>query len=68
MGRDLDDLEYAALMHDIGQLSLSDPIPGGATTMVSPLDQRQIAELGGGIAVAIGRPFAPSAPGLWISG
>lgn len=47
--RDLDDLEYAALMHDIGQLSLSDPITGGATTMVSPLDQRQIAELGGGI-------------------
>ncbi|MGD9955649.1 MAG: HD-GYP domain-containing protein, partial [Candidatus Nanopelagicales bacterium] len=47
--RDLDDLEYAALMHDIGQLSLSDPIPGGATTMVSPLDQRQIAELGAGI-------------------
>jgi HD-GYP domain-containing protein (c-di-GMP phosphodiesterase class II) len=47
--RDLDGLEYAALMHDIGQLSLSDPIPGGATTMVSPLDQRQIAELGGGI-------------------
>jgi len=44
--RDLDDLEYAALMHDIGQLSLSEPIPGGATTMVSPLDQRQIAELG----------------------
>jgi len=44
--RDLDDLEYAALMHDIGQLSLSDPIPGGATTMVSPLDQRQIAEYG----------------------
>ncbi len=47
--RDLDDLEYAALMHDIGQLSLTDPIPGGATTMASPLDQRQIAELGGGI-------------------
>jgi hypothetical protein len=44
--RDLDELEYAALMHDIGQLSLSEPIPGGATTMVSPLDQRQIAELG----------------------
>lgn len=47
--RHLDDLEYAALMHDIGQLSLSDPIPGGATTMVSPLDQRQIAELGAAI-------------------
>ena len=44
--RELKDLDYAALMHDIGQLSLTDPIPGGATTMVSPLDQRQIAELG----------------------
>jgi HD-GYP domain-containing protein (c-di-GMP phosphodiesterase class II) len=44
--RDLDDLEYAALMHDIGQLSLSEPIPGGATTLVSQLDQRQIAEYG----------------------
>jgi hypothetical protein len=44
--RDLIDLEYAALMHDIGQLSLPDPIPGGATTMVAPVDQRRIAELG----------------------
>lgn len=44
--RDLVDLEYAALMHDIGQLSLPDPIPGGATTMVAPVDQRRIAELG----------------------
>jgi hypothetical protein len=44
--RDLTDLEYAALMHDIGQLSLPEPIPGGATTMVSPVDQRRIAELG----------------------
>lgn len=44
--RDLRDLEYAALMHDIGQLSLPAPIPGGATTMVSPADQRRIAELG----------------------
>jgi hypothetical protein len=39
-------LEYAALMHDIGQLSLRDPIPGGATVLVSPADQEQIAELG----------------------
>jgi len=31
-------LEYAALMHD--------PIPGGATVLVSPADQEQIAELG----------------------
>ena len=40
------ELEYAALMHDIGQLSLSDPIPGGATVLVSPQDQQRIAELG----------------------
>jgi hypothetical protein len=40
------ELEYAALMHDIGQLSLRDPIPGGATVLVSPEDQRRIAELG----------------------
>ncbi len=40
------ELQYAALIHDIGQLSLPDPIPGGATVLVSPADQRQIAELG----------------------
>jgi hypothetical protein len=39
-------LEYAALMHDIGQLSLRDPIPGGATVLVSPADADRIAELG----------------------
>jgi hypothetical protein len=43
---DLLDLEYAALMHDIGQLSLRDPIPGGATVLVSARDQNRIAELG----------------------
>jgi hypothetical protein len=43
---DLLDLEYAALMHDIGQLSLLDPIPGGATVLVSIADQNRIAELG----------------------
>jgi hypothetical protein len=43
---DLLELEYAALMHDIGQLSLSDPIPGGATVLVSRTDQDRIAELG----------------------
>jgi HD domain len=40
------ELEYAALMHDIGQLSLHDPIPGGATVLASRQDQRRIAELG----------------------
>ncbi|MGO8883322.1 MAG: HD-GYP domain-containing protein [Streptosporangiaceae bacterium] len=40
------DLEYAALMHDIGQLSLRDPIPGGATVLASAADQERIAQLG----------------------
>jgi len=40
------DLEYAALMHDIGQLSLAEPIPGGATVVAAPADQRRIAGLG----------------------
>jgi response regulator RpfG family c-di-GMP phosphodiesterase len=39
-------LEYAALMHDIGQLSLRDPIPGGATVLVAGAEQRRIAEYG----------------------
>lgn len=43
---DLRDLEYAALMHDIGQLSLTEPIPGGATVVAAPADQRRIAALG----------------------
>jgi hypothetical protein len=43
---DLRDLEYAALMHDIGQLSLAEPIPGGATVVAAPADQRRIARLG----------------------
>ncbi len=40
------ELEYAALMHDIGQLSLRDPVPGGATVLVAREDQRRIAEYG----------------------
>ena len=40
------DLEYAALMHDIGQLSLTEPIPGGATVVAAPTEQRRIASLG----------------------
>lgn len=39
-------LEYAALMHDIGQLSLREPIPGGATVLAGSAEQRRIAELG----------------------
>ena len=40
------DLEYAALLHDIGQLSLTDPIPGGSTLVVAPVERRRVAELG----------------------
>jgi HD domain len=43
---ELVDLEYAALMHDLGQLSLTDPIPGGATVMAGAAEQRYIAEMG----------------------
>ncbi|WP_432054163.1 HD-GYP domain-containing protein [Streptomyces sp. bgisy022] len=42
-------LEYAALMHDIGQLSLVDPVPGGATSALPVTDQRRIALLGGAV-------------------
>jgi hypothetical protein len=47
-------VEYAALMHDIGQLSLRDPIPGGATVQVSPADQDRIAELGAEVIAEAG--------------
>jgi hypothetical protein len=43
---ELVDLEYAALMHDLGQLSLTDAIPGGATVMADASEQRYIAEMG----------------------
>jgi response regulator RpfG family c-di-GMP phosphodiesterase len=46
---DLLELEYAALMHDLGQLSLAEPIPGGATIMVDRSEQRRIAELGAAV-------------------
>ncbi|MCX4548328.1 HDOD domain-containing protein [Streptomyces sp. NBC_01267] len=42
-------LEYAALMHDIGQLSLVDPVPDGATARLEPAEQRRIALLGGAV-------------------
>lgn len=42
--RELFDLEYAALLHDIGQVALSEPIPGGATVHAAPADQRRIEQ------------------------
>jgi hypothetical protein len=44
--REVLDLEYAALLHDIGQVSLAEPIPGGATVLAAPADQRRIAHDG----------------------
>lgn len=48
------DLEYAALLHDIGQLSLATPIPGGATVVAAPHEQRQIADRGSSVIVETG--------------
>ncbi|MER6857381.1 HD-GYP domain-containing protein [Streptomyces pilosus] len=42
-------LEHAALMHDIGQLSLVDPVPAGATAVLPVTEQRRIALLGGAV-------------------
>ncbi|MFJ5775847.1 HD-GYP domain-containing protein [Streptomyces sp. NPDC093094] len=42
-------LEHAALMHDIGQLSLLDPVPAGATAGLPAAEQRRIALLGGAV-------------------
>ncbi|GAA3375340.1 metal-dependent phosphohydrolase [Streptomyces sannanensis] len=49
-------LEYAALMHDIGQLSLVDPVPAGATASLSAAEQRRIALLGGAVVRQTGVP------------
>ena len=46
---DLPDVEAAALLHDIGQVGLTRPIPRGATVEVSALDQRRIAATGAAI-------------------
>ncbi|WP_051451088.1 HD-GYP domain-containing protein [Actinospica robiniae] len=40
------DLEYAALLHDLGQLSLADPLPGGATVSAPPAVVAEVAARG----------------------
>lgn len=57
-GADLTVLEYAALMHDIGQLSLVDPVPDGATAPLPAAEQRRIALLGGAVVRQTGVPSA----------
>ncbi|MFI9060785.1 HD-GYP domain-containing protein [Streptomyces sp. NPDC053429] len=54
--RELTVLEYAALMHDIGQLSLVDPVPDGATAPLPAAQARRIAGLGGEVARQTGVP------------
>jgi hypothetical protein len=51
---EIGDLEYAALLHDIGQLSLTDPIPGGSTLVVAPVERRRVAELGADVIKTTG--------------
>ncbi len=57
-GPDLTVLEYAALMHDIGQLSLVDPVPEGVTARLTEAEQRRIALLGGAVVRRTGAPAA----------
>lgn len=47
--REMDTLEYAALLHDLGQVALDQPIPGGATVLAAPRDQERIVQDGVGI-------------------
>jgi hypothetical protein len=52
--RELTDLEYAALLHDLGQVALREPIPAGATVMAAPSDQQRIAHDGAEIVRTTG--------------
>ena len=52
--RELTDLEYAALLHDLGQVALREPIPRGATVMAAPADQQRIAHDGAEIVRSTG--------------
>ncbi|MFJ1752281.1 HD-GYP domain-containing protein [Kitasatospora sp. NPDC088134] len=54
--RELTLLEYAALMHDIGQLSLVEPVPAGATALLADGEQQRIARLGSEVIRRTGVP------------
>ncbi len=47
-------LEYAALLHDLGQVALRVPIPRGATVLAAPADQQRIADDGARIVRGTG--------------
>ncbi|GAB3586221.1 HD domain-containing phosphohydrolase [Calidifontibacter terrae] len=44
----------AALLHDLGQLGLPHPLPGGATLEAAPVDQGAIAAAGASVVAGIG--------------
>ena len=52
--RELTELEYGALLHDLGQVALREPIPEGATVMAAPADQQRIAHDGAEIVRTTG--------------
>lgn len=52
--RDVEELEYAALLHDIGQVTLRHPIPHGATVQAATSDQQRIADDGAEIVRGAG--------------
>ncbi|MFD4655060.1 HD-GYP domain-containing protein [Kitasatospora sp. NPDC058444] len=54
--RELALLEYAALMHDVGQLSLVEPVPDGATALLPGAEQQRIARLGSEVISRTGVP------------
>ncbi|WP_406202933.1 HD-GYP domain-containing protein [Kitasatospora sp. NBC_01560] len=54
--RELALLEYAALMHDVGQLSLVEPVPDGATALLPDEEQQRIARLGSEVIRRTGVP------------
>jgi hypothetical protein len=67
-------LEFAALLHDVGQMSLAEPLASGATTFASYDERLAIATSGahliadaglpGEIATAVGRQVEPVRNGL----
>lgn len=54
--REIARLERAALLHDLGQVRLTAPVPGGATILAAPADQEHIAA---------GAPRLPGRPRCW---
>lgn len=61
---DLRDVEAAALLHDLGQVSLTSRIPGGATIEVSRRDQRRVAAAG---AAILARTAQLSSLSAWVA-